>query len=74
FIPGDPDATLEVVQQQAETQGSLTMEGATYRVRINPVLDAGSWSAGSWTGGSTASLPERVVEAHAYRAYIDFNQ
>lgn len=68
FIPSDPDATLEVILVANETNGGLTLEGNHYQVRIRPVMDAGSWSAGSWTGGSTSTLPERIVQAHAYRS------
>ena len=71
LIPQDPDATLEVDSQGDETKGGLTLEGATYRVRIRPVMDAGSWSAGTWTGGSDATIPERVHEVRVYRSTID---
>lgn len=71
LIPQDPDAYLEVDSQGDETKGGLTLEGTTYRVRINPVMDAGSWSAGTWTGGSDSTVPERVLEARVYRSTID---
>ncbi|MFT5465966.1 MAG: hypothetical protein ACI8UO_001063 [Verrucomicrobiales bacterium] len=71
FIPPDPDVTLEAEDQADEVQGNLTLQGITYRVRISPVLDAGSWSAGLWTGGSDTTVPERTLEARAYRSTID---
>lgn len=72
LIPPDPDVTLAVVSQGDQAlAGGGVVEGATYRVTISPVMDAGSWSAGVWTGGSDASLPDRTLEARAYRSTID---